>query len=240
MNHAAFIRSIRGAPLTVLVTLLLDRELRMGTQEIVTATGYSKKTVIEALNTLQALNLAQSHARYHGWQITAHVQQLILPAPGDPGTGMPAEVEILHLPSGSSRDDRVTKDLVEPDPRTTTTTAGEVEILHLPEPWEDLVALLIERCTTPPAAARQAIGHAHEAGFYPSYVRYQILRWLAYCLSERGQSIRHVGAYIARRIGQEIPCPDWFNTPDGELGREIRRARAAWDSEQEQEDPPAG
>ncbi len=238
MHNAGLIRAIRGAPLTVLVTLLLNQEQPMGTEQLVAATGYSKKTVIDSLNTLQALNLAGSHTRYQGWRATVEIPQLFLAAPLDPGSDAPGEVEILHLPGSSGsydHDPNDHNDHSDPEP-TTTTTTGEVEILHLPDPWPDLVTLLVERCTAAPAAAREAIACAYEANCYPSYVRYQILRWLAYCLGEHGRSIRHIGSYIAKRIAQDIPCPEWSKADDNSLSWEITRAETAWQREEEEDE----
>jgi hypothetical protein len=254
VNTPTLIRAIRGAPLTVLMVLLLNRGRTMGTKELVAATGYSAGTVTSALQTLQALQLAQAHARYNGWQTTACVRQLILgevesasgdtslvPTKGrerndaDVSTGPAGELESQSLrlpPSSSCRHD--------PDPdhdqiidQTTTTTNSEAQNLRLPPPWQELVTLLVKRCAAQPAAARRAIASAYQASYYPSCVRYEILRWLAYSLSEQGKGIKYVGAFITSRIADEITCPDWFATPVDELGREIRRAESAWQSEEE-------
>jgi len=101
----------------------------------------------------------------------------------------------------------------------------------LPEAWQSLADLLVERCGAPPAVARRAIAPAYQAEYYPSHVRYEILRWLAYCLSGHGKSIKNVGAFVASRIATDTPCPAWFCPPTNELGREIQRAEAEWQSE---------
>jgi hypothetical protein len=239
VNYPGLIRAVRGAPLTVLVTLLLNCDEPMRTEQIIAATGYSKKTVATALSTLRALNLADNHTRCGGWQATAQIQQLLLPAPEEQGADLPGEGEILPLPGSSSGFDQ-DQDQEDPDPETKTTTTTEGENFSLPEPWQDLVTLLVQRCTTPPATAVQAITRARDENYYPSYIRYEILRWLAFCLSERGRSIRHMGAYIAGRIAKEISCPDWFTSPNNAMTWEIKRAEIAWQREDEQDKQETG
>ena len=229
------IRAIRGAPLTVLAVLLLNRERAIGAQEIVTATGYSAPTVTSALHTLQALNLAQNHARYKGWQPASHVRQLVLgetaPAAEDRGATVEVEAKNFCLPSGSSSshdhdldlDRRSDQQLLQPD---------EAKNVCLPEEWQELVRLLVERCGAPSAAARRAIVQAYQAEYFPAYVHYEILRWLAYCLSDHGKSINNVGAFVASRIAKDLPCPEWFHPSGDELGWEIQRAEARWQQEE--------
>jgi hypothetical protein len=230
MNTPALIRAIRGVPLTVLAVLFLNRGRTIGTQEIVAATGYSAPTVTSALKTLQALNLAQNHARYNGWQTTDAVRQLVL---GEAEPAVEIEAKTFCLPAGRSSgshddldaDDRSDRRRLQP---------SEARTFCFPDEWQDLVQLLVERCAAPPAAARRAIARAHKSMPYPSHVRHKILRWLAYCLSDHGKGIKNVGAFVTSRIANDIPCPDWFHTPMGELGREIRLIEWAWQKEEEE------
>jgi hypothetical protein len=232
MGISAVIRAIRGAPLTVLTVLLLDRERTMGAKEIVAATGYSGPTVADALQTLAAMGLAQNQARYNGWQATAYAWQLLR---GEAEAGGGSETRTSCLPSSRCRRHSDDSD-PDPDPRSDRRQRrrGEAKTARfpdLPAEWQDLVELLIHRCAAPKAAAIRAIQHARQAELYPSYVRYEILRWLAYCLSDHGKGIRYPGAYITARIEQELSAPPWFHPPWDDLGREIQCAEAAWQAE---------
>jgi|WetSurMetagenome_2_1015567.scaffolds.fasta_scaffold280751_2 hypothetical protein len=56
--------------------------------------------------------------------------------------------------------------------------------------------------------ADQVIAKAIERGDDVAELREQIALWRAYCLSERGKSIRAVGYFIAAKIEQSQPAPD--------------------------------
>lgn len=236
MEPLALIRAIRGAPLTVLVALTMSGQ-PLGTAQLATLTGYSDKTVTSALLTLQGLGLVQRHGRYQAWLPTPQAGPFL-------GTGqVEPEIPRLAHPSGSSGSDH---DLDQEEPETTTSTGrtgdqgvdrgSETSAVHqgprqLPAEWLELAGLLVERCATPPALAHRALARARDDGYYPAYIRYAILRWLAYCLSDHGKTIKNRGAFIASRIAQGLEPPEWFSDPHGDLGRDIRRARAAWEAE---------
>jgi hypothetical protein len=124
----ALIRAIAGAPLTVLIVLLLpqNRDRSLGNEELRTFTGYSTHTIADALRALAELQLAQNHGRYHGWTATVYCRQLILGETEDVNT----EVQILHLPPSSSSS---TDPLPSSETYTTTTnsTRSEEQKLHL-------------------------------------------------------------------------------------------------------------
>jgi hypothetical protein len=72
-------RQIRGAPVTVLITMMmLGVEHSTGTQELTRCTGYNDGTVTEALRDLEFLGMVQNHRRYNGWMLTAKARQLPL------------------------------------------------------------------------------------------------------------------------------------------------------------------
>lgn len=219
MESLALIRAIRGAPLTVLFALAVSNQ-PLGALQLATLTGYSDKTVIAALRTLQEFGMVQRHGRYNAWLPTHQVRQLFLGA----------EPEILRLPCSSSRDDPDTQDHLTQPLQPETRGTGNFTT-PLPTEWQDLVTLLVERCAAPPTLAMRALAQAHAEDFYPEYIRYAILRWLAYCLSEHGRGIKNRGAFIASRIAHGLEPPEWFTTPKGDLGREIRRAQAAWENQ---------
>ncbi len=70
------LRSLRGAPLSVLLAL---RYLgRAGNADLVNATGYEHDTVTKGLRLLAGLGLVEQWGRYRGWQLAALAVQLPL------------------------------------------------------------------------------------------------------------------------------------------------------------------
>lgn len=111
-DTALLIRNLKGAPATVLLMMLgLGRPT--GRDELVMLTTYSEHTVTKALQQLEFLGLAQNHARYNGWILTAHVRRRLLPAASvepeektlpverEPPSGAAGEGQTLPLPAAS-------------------------------------------------------------------------------------------------------------------------------------------
>lgn len=213
MNTTTLLRSLKGAPISVLMALLFHPAQSLGVAHLSRLTGYSDKPVAQALRLLADLQLAQNHNRYRGWVATTHVRQLIL-----------GETENLRLAPSSSSSIGQRPFPPEPDPTTTTTQPRETENLRLPSAWAHIAQTLVHRCTTPThraTAAATAAMHRHDD---PDHTLWQLLRWLSYCRSDDGAGINNPGAFIATRIEQDIPCPDWHRPTMGtDLHREISR-----------------
>lgn len=75
-DQLQFIRAIRGAPATVLL-LLMMRGAAMTNKEICRWTGYSDKTMTDALGVLEQMRLAQYNGRTSGWSLSGGNQPLL-------------------------------------------------------------------------------------------------------------------------------------------------------------------
>lgn len=91
------IRTIRGAPATILILLML-RGASMTNLEISRWTGYSDKPITTALITLQHLGLVQNNGRAHGWSLRAGAHQLPLMHVLEGSYPQPVEKEIGKIP----------------------------------------------------------------------------------------------------------------------------------------------
>lgn len=96
--------------------------------------------------------------------------------------------------------------------RQQQTTGTAKNCGKIPPDFRLLLDLLIDRCGTPTKIAREAVCAAAERGDDPDFVRYDVLRWLAYCQSEAGKTIRAPGIFIARKVQNAEPCPNYFQT----------------------------
>lgn len=76
-NGFQLIRALRGAPATVLL-LLMMRGAAMTNKELCRWTGYSDKTMTDALGVLEQMRLAQYNGRTSGWSLSSG-NQLALP-----------------------------------------------------------------------------------------------------------------------------------------------------------------
>ncbi len=93
----------------------------------------------------------------------------------------------------------------------------------IPPDFQPLLELLVDRCGSPAKIARDAVCASARRDDDPDFVRYDALRWLAYCRSDRGKTINAPGIFIARKIERAEPCPDYFQTDYGSpLHAEIR------------------
>jgi len=65
---ATFIRQNRGAPISIFTLLLLSQR-SLNNQQLQTATGYSYKTIQNALLQLEQQGILLNHGRQHGWTL---------------------------------------------------------------------------------------------------------------------------------------------------------------------------
>lgn len=80
-HRSTMLRAIKGAPVSIVLALMLYPERSLGPAQLAALTGYSRNTIASALQVLAELGLAQRHARYSGWRLTLATQQLFLPYP---------------------------------------------------------------------------------------------------------------------------------------------------------------
>lgn len=102
-DQLQLIRTLRGAPATIILLLLL-RPGSLTNRELCLFTGYTDKTITEAMQLLDRLQLTQYNGRQYGWSLNA--RQLHLPL-DDLSTAQPQPVDkqigiIPISPSSSS------------------------------------------------------------------------------------------------------------------------------------------
>jgi hypothetical protein len=102
-NQVALIRSLKGAPSSILLTLLITGR-SLTNKQLCTYTGYTDKTITAALEVLEMHQFTQFNGRTHGWSLAAGQLKLNLPE---------------QLSTGYPQIDRKFSDL---DALTTTTT----------------------------------------------------------------------------------------------------------------------
>jgi len=71
------VRSLRGAPWTVVMAMVMLPNLH-GEMELAGATGYSRKTVRQALIDLESLGFVQRNGRFEVWILTSRARQMVL------------------------------------------------------------------------------------------------------------------------------------------------------------------
>lgn len=204
--------TLKGAPLSCLFVLLLLKR-PAGVIELSALTGYSRDTIKDGLRKLKSLDLATTTSRYHGWQLTTSGYQLPLVNSENAGSLM-REAEKNGLPprSSSSIDPYNSLDTKQPLLQQTRPKKTDSRL-------EDL---LITRCGCPRRIASKAISTAISEGESSNWVEYDILTWLAYTISPAGKGIRNRGVFIASKIQNGEPCPDYFKPePGSELALEI-------------------
>jgi hypothetical protein len=242
-DPAQFLRALKGAPMSVFMALRLLGGGRLGTGDLVVLTGYSPKTVTQALRTLSALGLVEGQGRYRAWALTAEACRLSLggaqaprPSRTEPPVGPPAEddgraegeaepldPEKVRLASRSRR-------LSDPSPgdeeTTTTTTRSEAEGAPLPEPWQRVALSLTSSCAIPPQRARRAVRSAMGEGRHPGQCLYYALSWYAYCRQQT--SFRAVPFFVLARVKDGTPPPDFDPPTVGVLARKLQKAWDWW------------
>ena len=77
-NPYKFLQTFKGAPLSCLLVLLLSPH-PMGSTQLVHHTGYSRKTICEALSYLSGLGIVINFGGYKAWTINPRLPQSALP-----------------------------------------------------------------------------------------------------------------------------------------------------------------
>ncbi|HAF47945.1 MAG TPA: hypothetical protein DCL08_01735 [Anaerolineaceae bacterium] len=77
MFNLATIRALKGAPLSILVAMLIARQ-PVGEDWLITITGYSQNTVRSGCKFLTEIQMIQRNGRYHGYVLTNGAKQLTL------------------------------------------------------------------------------------------------------------------------------------------------------------------
>lgn len=235
------IGAIKGVPLVCLILLKING-LPMGVKRVAAISGYSYNTVSKGFLTLAEYGLTIQTRRFEGWQLTDKGRQLIL-MEGEEGhrfTNMRNESQNLRL--GSSSGSGLLRDSINHEEslkeQLPLLLQNESQNLRLDLPIPDLdrmTTLLTHRCGCPPKNAAKAVSTALAAGLDPLLIELRALWWLAYCLSPEGRGLKTKGVYIAERIEQNIPCPDYFDLQDipdryGELKQEIEDLQEKYQS----------
>jgi hypothetical protein len=223
---ASITRSLKGAPAICLIAMqLLNR--RTGREELTMLTGYSEKPITKALRLLEVYRLTYNDRRYQGWQLTDLGRQLplFIKSLGEslgegeiPSPGSSSSKESILIDSRSCV--RTHKESLK---QLQLQIEGEIPSPALPDnpAFTRLTDLLIKRCGTAPAKAKEAISQALKSGDEPSTLIYDILTWLAYCQSEQGRGSKPA-TLIPARIREGIPPPEFFQAPIG-VELEIQR-----------------
>lgn len=235
MTEATHIlRTLRGAPLSCLIALALHHHQPVGVMQLMTDTGYCKSIVKQGLLALEQLGFAASTARFNAWQLTD--QGFQLPLFSTRLTESEGKTFTLASSSSSSLNDR----LCEPESiKLLPQQQVEGEKITLDPLYLDLIDFLLAETGATRKQAERAIAAASERQNYPAYIRYQVLRWLAY-MQDYGKGINSPGAFICRKIERDEPCPEWPNrtspnmlTPyQDELRRRLYSTRQEWEAEE--------
>jgi hypothetical protein len=77
MFNLATIRALKGAPLSILIAMLIARQ-PVGEDWLVTITGYSQNTIRNGCKFLTEIQMIQRNGRYHGYVLTNGAEQLTL------------------------------------------------------------------------------------------------------------------------------------------------------------------
>jgi hypothetical protein len=231
------IRSLKGAALSCYLVLHLAGST-LGTDDLVSATGYSPNSVRAGLRTLESLQLAVRVSRYNGWTL-ARGTQLLLPHPDDVETvedGFKVDPQNLRVDPQNLRD---------PCSSSTTTTCASTcnSSLHeeptheerqqqhdrdpqnlrlpLPDDLEPAVEVLIG-AGAKPARARAAVRRAAQQ-WSPARVEEEIEDWLDYCRSQ--ESVHYPAGLTCARISDAVPAPERPpETADEKARRYIQQA----------------
>lgn len=194
---ARFLHTMKGAALSCLFAFLALPNQSLGTDQLIQFTGYSDKTITQALRKLSLHGFAQRHARTTGWTATHHARQLLL---GEIHNLDP-QPEILRLAPCSSGSSIKEEDPSPPGPTTTTTT--QPEILRLDR---NLLNTLTQ-AGSPPDLAKTALTAALHRNEHPDTTKQRIDAWLRYCDTDQGNSINNPGALTACRIRDDFDAP---------------------------------
>jgi len=231
------VRSLRGAPWTVLMAMLLLPGPH-GVSTLCEATGFSDKTVSRALGDLESLGFVQQHGRYVAYILTAQARQLMLwdtekirlpiEAEGEPVEDAPdSETENLRLEEEEAAPETVAdpgrrKKSVSPSSSscspttgvgshasktTTTTTPNDSPDPQALDPPAEKALGYLLEVAVPRQRALHAIQAALRRGWDGEQVLDCVAGWLDYAESPEGASIRQPGFLALKRLQTLQPAP---------------------------------
>lgn len=223
-NQTMLIRSLKGAALSCYIVLHLAGRT-LGTDDLVSATGYSANSVRTGLRTLEDLQLAVRVSRYNGWAL-ARGTQLLLPYPSEDAEtvetvengfnadpqNLRVDPQNLRVPCSSSSTTTCTstcnsslheeptheerQQQHDPDPQNLR--------LPLPTDLKPAVELLIG-AGAKPARARAAVRRAARQ-WDPEHIADEIAAWLDYCRTQ--DTIHYPAGLTCARIADAVPAPE--------------------------------
>lgn len=129
MSHAATLRALRGAPLSIWLSLALDGPA--GRADLVAATGYSTGAVASGLATLETLG-AVERLHHRAWRINPAWRDLPLPISAEFTPPAPPPIVIHSLSTGAPAVPSADSERSHSDPSTDllTTNPKSVQIPH--------------------------------------------------------------------------------------------------------------
>ena len=101
MFNLATIRALKGAPLSILIAMLIARQ-PVGEDWLVTITGYSQNTVRNGCKFLTEIQMIQRNGRYHSYVLTNGASQLTLGQLEECKLEALAESQNLTLPTSTT------------------------------------------------------------------------------------------------------------------------------------------
>lgn len=114
---------------------------------------------------------------------------------------------------------------------------GEQVVVVSKETVEHLTQVLVDY-GCPRRKAQADVKVALEAGFYPSWLEYNILRWFAYTRSPQGKGIKTPATFVLSKVKCGDPCPDDFEVTAAYAEyRRVCELEAAWIAEHKADQP---
>jgi hypothetical protein len=112
------------------------------------------------------------------------------------------------------------------EPETTTTTDATPEkavSLELPARYVQAWGVLCDELGMPAQLADLVTRTAFDEDWGGAWLEFQALRWLVYCCSERGASIRNVPYFVAARLQKGEVAPGFVKGDSGDMRWRIDR-----------------
>jgi DNA-binding IscR family transcriptional regulator len=192
--------TLRGAPASVLLAMLLLGGGPLQVVELEEITGYARQTVSKGLRRLSSLDLVHKMpGRYEGWVLKVKVRQMVL------GEAVDADVKNFNVGSSSSSS-RSNGKVLDSQREQLQLPSGEVKKFNLDSSVKAAMAVMMRLgCTR--ERARKACEAAVAGGWSTGKVRSQCEEWRRYCESERGSSLKAPGFFIASRIEDRQEAP---------------------------------
>jgi hypothetical protein len=219
---STFVTYFKGAALSCLILMWVMRDIRRNwsRDDLAMLTGYNPKTVAIGLQRLVLKKLV-ARLNYEVWQLTdrgyqfsfdelLRVRNLDSESPNYGLSGSSSSILINH----DMHDMHELKQQPLLPLRVQNTDSDVVRDSTVHPDRDRLIKLLTHRCGCTPQKAAKAVETALAAGIDPLHLEIRALWWLGYCLSSEGQGIKAKGIYIAERVEQDIPCPDYFDLRD--------------------------